>query len=161
MARMVLVLACLAISACGGLKKSDEAGNASGKVLAGSISDAMINHDQSHAEAPLAGPGAGVLAGDNQAARDLLAQPGADGAGNAEVDATEALAPSADQVSKASPATNPIGPRNKSAEKAAEPAAAPAKPLAKPSAKPVAKPAVSAPTKPKPTFSKPTDDGGV
>ena len=154
MARMVLVLACLAISACGGLKKSDEAGNASGKVLAGSISDAMINHDQSHAEAPLAGPGAGVPAGNNQAARDLLAQPGVDGAEDAGA-ATHATPQ--DQPSKAAPAASATGARDKPAEKPVEPVATPAKPAAKPAVKPAA--SAPAKPKPKPAFSKPSDDG--
>lgn len=154
MARMVLVLACLATAACGGLKKSDEAGNASGKVLAGSISDAMINHDQSHAEAPLAGPGAGVPAGDNQAARDLLAAPVKDGATDAGA-ATPATPQ--DQPSKAAPPASATGVRDKPAEKPVEPVATPAKPAAKPAVKPAA--SAPAKPKPKPAFSKPSDDG--
>ena len=154
MARMVLVLACLAISACGGLRKPDEAGNASGKVLAGSISDAMINHDQSHAEAPLAGPGAGIPAGDNQAARDLLAAPVKDGTEDA--GAATPTTPQ-DQISKAAPTTSATGARDKPAEKVAEPVATPAKPAAKPAVKPPA--SAPAKPKPKPAFSKPSDDG--
>ena len=159
MARLVLVLACLAVSACNGAKRSEDAGNASGKVLAGSISDAMINLEQSHAEAPLAGLGSGVPVGKNEAARDLLAPTGADAA--AGPDAAESDAPATPQDEPTKPAPTAIAP--KPAEKVAEPAAVSAKPAAKPTARPVAKPAAAAPAKPKlkPAFSKPGDDRGA
>ena len=144
MKRIVVALTCLALSACGGVKKPDEAGNASGKVLEGSISDAMIDLDQSRAEAPLAGPGSGVPAGENEAARDLLAKPQADGADEASAAPTDAPD---DQTTKAAAA------HDKPAEKAAEPAAPPVKPVAKPAA------AVPAKPKAKPAFRKPSDDG--
>jgi hypothetical protein len=144
MERMVLVLACLAVSACGVAKKPDEAGNASGKVLPGTISDTMINLDQSRAEAPLAGLGSGVPVDDNEAARALLAPTRAETAEDAGAAASDAPQ---DQPTKPAPtATKP-------AEKVAEPAAVPVKPAAKPAASAPAKP------KPKPAFSKPTDDG--
>ena len=148
MKRIILALACLALSACGGVKKPDEAGNASGKVLEGSISDSMIDLDQSRAEAPLAGPGSGVPAGANEAARDLLAKPRAAGADDAGATATDAPE---DQ-----PTTAPVV-HDKSAEKPAESAAPPVKPTVKPPARPAA----STPAKPKakPAFRKPTDDG--
>ncbi|WP_295634207.1 hypothetical protein [Novosphingobium sp.] len=151
MARMVLVLACLAVSACGAAKKPEDAGNATGKVLAGSISDAMINLDQSHAEAPLAGLGSGVPVGENEAARNLLAPAGADVAADAGAAGSDAPAVPQDRPTKAAPAA--IAP--KPAEKVAEPAANPAKPLAKPTASTPAK------ARPKPAFSKPSDDGGA
>lgn len=157
--RMAVMLACLALAACGGVKKPDDAGNASGKVLEGSISDAMIDLDQSRAEAPLAGPGAGVAAGQNKAARDLLAPTrpkSADGSGAA---STDAPASPQDQSTTAAPAAKPAAAHDKLTEKAAEPAATPTRPPVKPTVKP----AVSAPAKPKakPAFRKPTDDGGA
>lgn len=154
MKRIVVALTFLALSACGGVKKSDDAGNASGKVLEGSISDAMIDLDQSRAEAPLAGPGAGVPAGKNEAARDLLAptrSKGRDGSGAA---STDAPASPHDQPTTAAPAAKPAAAQDKPAEKAAEPVATPTKPAVKPAASAPAKP------KPKPAFRKPTDDGG-
>jgi hypothetical protein len=148
MARLVLVWACLALSACGGAKKPEEAGNASGKVLPGSISDSMIHLDQSRAEASLAGPGSGVPIGENEAARDLLAPTAAVNTGTA---ASEAPAELQDQPVKAPPAASATGARDKPAEKSVEPAAVPARPAAKAATKP----------KPKPAFSKPSDDGGA
>ena len=145
MKRIILALACLALSACGGVKKPDEAGNASGKVLEGSISDSMIDLDQSRAEAPLAGPGSGAPAGENEAARELLAKPRPDSADEAGAAATDAPASPKDQPAAAA--------HDKPAEKAAEPAAPPVKPAPKPAAAAPAKP------KAKPAFRKPTDDG--
>ena len=154
MARMVLLLACLAVSACNGAKKPEDAGNASGKVLAGSISDAMINLDQKRTEPPLAGPGSGIAAGDNEAARDLLAPTVRKAAQDPAAAPSDAPVAPQDLPTKAVPITAP-----KPADKVAEPAVAPAKPAAKP----VAKPAATTPAKPrpKPAFSKPTDDGGA
>ena len=153
MARMVVVLACLALAACGGVKKTDDAGNASGRVLAGSISDAMIDLDRSRAEAPLAGPGTGGPAAPNEAARDLLVDSRADRAGAAGAAASDA--PSQDQTAKAPTPADAAVPRDKIAEKASAPVPA--------ATKAPAGPAAVTPTKPKakPAFRKPTDDGGV
>jgi len=164
MARLVLVLACLAVSACGGAKKPDETAGGGGKVLAGSISDAMIDLDRSRAEAPLAGPGAGAPAADSEAARELLAPARADE--KVETGAVAANSPASlqDQASKVTLPAPAAAPRDKPAEKAAEPASPVAKSPAKPTtAKPAAKPAVSAPAKPKvkPAFRKPTDESGA
>lgn len=155
MKRIVVALTCLALSACGGVKKPDEAGNASGKVLEGSISDSMIDLDQTRAEAPLAGPGSGVPAGENEAARDLLAKSRADGGDVAKAVSSDAPALPLGQPTKAAPAASSAGAHDQPAEKALEPAATPAKPAAKPAATVPAKPKV------KPAFRKPTDDGGA
>ena len=152
MARLVVVLACLALSACGSAQKPEGAGNAAGKVLAGSISDAMVDLDKSHAEAPLAGPGSGIPAGDSEAARDLLASLRSDGADEPGATASDSPAAVHDQDSKPAPPTAAPAARDKPAEPAADPAK-----------KPVIKPAASVPAKPRvrPAFRKPTDDSGV
>lgn len=52
---LISVLLALAVAACTGDSKKDEgAGKASGEVLAGSASDAMIPLDQVKSQAPLA-----------------------------------------------------------------------------------------------------------
>lgn len=55
MMRSAMLAPILALAACGG-GKSDERDTAAGKILPGSISDAMLQTDRLQSEAPLAAP---------------------------------------------------------------------------------------------------------
>lgn len=149
MARMVVVLACLALAACSSVKKAEETGKAGGQVLPGSISDAMIDLDQSRAEAPLAAPG--TIA--NPAARGLIAGLRADRIDEAGAEASDA--PGADQTAKFPDAADAAVPHDKPVEKGGAPALAPKSTPAK------LAPVVPLKPKAKPAFHKPTDDSGV
>lgn len=91
-----VALACLILGGCG--KKAAEGNKATGEVLEGTISDAMIATDQNRSEPPLA-PHTAKAAGD----RDAKAK----GKAGDEADAEDTPAPEASPVADAAPAPKP------------------------------------------------------
>lgn len=89
-------LACLILGGCG--KKAAEGNKATGEVLEGTISDAMIATDQTRSEPPLAPRAAKATDGGGAKAK---AKAGDDG------EAAEAAEPEASPVTDAAPAPKP------------------------------------------------------
>lgn len=82
MKRAALLVLCLAVAACGdqAAAPAEQGGEASGEVLPGSISDAMIPLEQLESEAPLA-PRQAPVAGDIDAEQpEVTPAPGIEGA---------------------------------------------------------------------------------
>ena len=106
MIRVAMIAAVLLLSACGGAK-TDERDTAAGKILPGSISDAMLQTDRLQSEAPLAAPT--VAAEDGDAAPKGAKRSG--GADKAEADEKsapdEAGAPATAPTAVATPAPPP------------------------------------------------------
>lgn len=144
MVRMIVVLACVALAACGP-RQAQQAASAGGKVLPGSISDSMIDLNRSRAEAPLGGPAGHIAAGGNQAAAALL------GGSQAEDQSGATGAPGLQEQPTPGPDSN-------ASPKAGETPAPEVKPSPKPAAA-ATKPAT--PARPKQAVRKPADETGA
>jgi hypothetical protein len=126
---LVMTGLALALGGCDAAKQADAPGKASGQVLPGTISDAMIDLDRSQAQAPLAALPAVGGGAPNEAANALLGpgvaqDQGADGAPAAPGD----LAAPEPAPGDASPSPSPglAKKPEKVAEKPAAPKLAPA-----------------------------------
>lgn len=148
MVRRIVVLACVALAACGP-KQAEQGANAGGKILPGTISDAMIDLDRSRAEAPMGGPAGGVSSTRNDAAAALLGS-----ARSREDEGVAAASPASDGATAA--------PDAGAAAKAADAAAPAAKPTPATAPKPaVTAPKPAAPARTKPAPRKPADEAGA
>ncbi|MFC4293769.1 hypothetical protein ACFO0A_01715 [Novosphingobium tardum] len=108
-ATVVLALA-LALTACGKKAASDASQGATGEVLPGSVSDAMLQTDRLRASAPL-DPRSGAAPGDKTASdkgKPGKSAPTADAdGGDASTTTTPSPAPSAAPQAKAAPKSGP------------------------------------------------------